>query len=113
MKRLCMSAGALLLAVQATVALGQAPAVPESISTPDKVETQLGTLEFKDGVASDRAGFFSTFLRDVFYDAANARTHKVTPEILAWSVDMAMEAGLLPTLACVESRSGESRGSGT
>ena len=56
----------------------------------------------KDGVAADRAGFFSTFLRDVFYDAANARTHKVTPEILAWSVDMAMEAGLLPTLACVD-----------
>ncbi|HEV7692242.1 MAG TPA: alpha/beta hydrolase [Hyphomonadaceae bacterium] len=61
----------------------------------------------KDGVAADRPGFFSTFLRDVFYDAANAKTHKVTPEIIDWSVDMAMEAGLLPTLACVDAFSKE------
>ena len=27
-----------------------APAIPPSISTPDKVETRIGTLEFKDGV---------------------------------------------------------------
>ena len=33
------------------MAAGQtAPAIPPSISTPDKVETRIGTLEFKDGV---------------------------------------------------------------
>lgn len=53
MKRFCISAGALLLAAQTSVALAQAPAIPESISTPDKVETTLGALEFKGGVASD------------------------------------------------------------
>ena len=29
------------------------PATPPSISTPDKVESRIGTLEFKDGVPSE------------------------------------------------------------
>ena len=29
-----------------------APAIPPSITTPDKVETRLGTLDFKDGMPS-------------------------------------------------------------
>ena len=29
-----------------------APAIPPSITTPDKVETRIGTLEFKDGAPS-------------------------------------------------------------
>jgi hypothetical protein len=39
-----------LLAIPA--AHGQKPdaAIPESINTPDKVETRIGTLDFKDGV---------------------------------------------------------------
>jgi non-heme chloroperoxidase len=61
----------------------------------------------KDAIAADRVGFFSSFLRDGFYDAARAKTHRVTPEIIDWSVDMAMEAGLLPTLACVDAFSKE------
>lgn len=61
----------------------------------------------KDGISADRATFFPSFLRDVFYDAANAKTHKVTPEIINWSVDMAMQAGLLPTLACVDAFANE------
>jgi hypothetical protein len=45
-----MCAYALLVAGQASLASAQAPAIPESLTTPDKVETRLGTLEFKDGV---------------------------------------------------------------
>ena len=33
------------------IAAAQAP-IPPSISTPDKVETRIGTLEFKDGMPS-------------------------------------------------------------
>jgi hypothetical protein len=48
MKRLSICAGALYFAGQISVA--QAQPVPESISTPDSVETGIGTLTFKDGV---------------------------------------------------------------
>jgi non-heme chloroperoxidase len=61
----------------------------------------------KDGILADRAAFFPSFLRDVFDDAAHAKTHPVTPETLNWSVEMAMQAGLLPTLACVDAFSAE------
>ena len=30
-----------------------APSIPPSITTPDKVETRLGTLDFKDGMPSN------------------------------------------------------------
>lgn len=53
MKRLLICAGALFLTAQACVALAQAAAVPESLTTPNKVETRIGTLEFKDGVPSE------------------------------------------------------------
>ncbi|BCH25983.1 hypothetical protein MesoLjLc_59020 [Mesorhizobium sp. L-8-10] len=51
MKRLSICAGALLFAGQVSVVLAQAP-IPESISTPDTVETRIGTLKFKDGAPS-------------------------------------------------------------
>ena len=39
-----------VLALPSLVAAQTAPAIPLAISTPDKVETRIGTLEFKDGV---------------------------------------------------------------
>ena len=46
-----------VLATYAVLALphlasAQAAAIPPAITTPDKVETRLGTLEFKDGAPS-------------------------------------------------------------
>jgi len=52
MKRLLLSFGALLVAGQTSVALAE-PSVPDSILTPEKVETSLGTLEFKNGVPTE------------------------------------------------------------
>ncbi|MCO5066495.1 MAG: DUF1254 domain-containing protein [Rhizobiaceae bacterium] len=52
MKRLSAYAGALIFATQASLALAQAP-IPESVTTPDKVDTRIGVLEFKDGVPSE------------------------------------------------------------
>lgn len=52
MKRLSICTGALLLIGSVSVALAQSP-IPESLSTPDTVETRIGTLEFKDGVPSE------------------------------------------------------------
>jgi non-heme chloroperoxidase len=61
----------------------------------------------KAGILADRATFFPGFLRDAFYDAANAKTNPVTPEIVNWSADMAMQAGLLPTIATIDAVSRE------
>jgi non-heme chloroperoxidase len=80
---------------------GAATLLMKTVDNPNGMDAS-GFQGIKDGIAADRATFFTGFLRDVFYDAANAKTHKVTPEILNWSVDMAMQAGLLPTLACVD-----------
>jgi len=43
-----------ILAISRCASAGQStPALPESITTPDKVETRIGTLEFKEGLPSD------------------------------------------------------------
>ena len=45
-----VAAGIVFLATQTAVALAQeAPAIPESISTPSVVDTHIGKLEFRDG----------------------------------------------------------------
>ncbi|MEP0324171.1 MAG: DUF1254 domain-containing protein, partial [Bauldia litoralis] len=50
MKRLLICTGALFFAGQVSVA--QVP-IPESISTPDSVNTRIGTLKFKNGAPSE------------------------------------------------------------
>jgi hypothetical protein len=40
------------LALPHWAAAQTAPAIPPSVITPDKVETRIGTLEFKDGAPS-------------------------------------------------------------
>src|SRR5271165_5102 len=53
MKRTHIAAMSLALATAAGMALAQnSNDTPRSISTPDRVETRLGTLEFKDGAPS-------------------------------------------------------------
>lgn len=44
--------GLALLALAARPCGAQAPGIPPAITTPDKVDTRLGTLEFKDGAPS-------------------------------------------------------------
>src|SRR4051812_11229466 len=67
------------------------PAIPPSITTPDKVETRLGTLDFKDGMPStttltkvydnlDAAHAFNAFvntMQDVNMEAIRKGMHAV------------------------------------
>lgn len=48
----CSAAAASTAAVAQTAQLTDATAIPPSITTPDAVETTLGTLKFRDGVPS-------------------------------------------------------------
>src|SRR5208283_4895243 len=52
MKRIHLGVISLAFAAAAAVHLAVAQEIPKSISTPDKVESKLGTLEYKDGAPS-------------------------------------------------------------
>src|SRR5262249_23580292 len=45
-----ITASFMFLAAQTAIALADAPPIPESISTPNVVDTNIGKFEFKDGV---------------------------------------------------------------
>ena len=57
----------------------------------------------KQGVLGDRRGYLTGLLSDVFFDAKRPATNPVTPELIDWSVGIAMQAGLEATVACVDS----------
>lgn len=57
--------------------------------------------EIAANIKKDRPAFFKTFLKD-FY-GVGLLAHPVSDEILHWSWNMCMMAGLHPTLACAES----------
>jgi hypothetical protein len=50
--RLRAAAVACAMAIPRLAAAQTAPAIPPSITTPDKVESSIGTLEYKDGAPS-------------------------------------------------------------
>jgi non-heme chloroperoxidase len=54
----------------------------------------------KDGIRDDRASYLATFLQG-FYGVGWI-TSPVSQEVLDWSLGMAMQAGLKPTLACID-----------
>ena len=56
----------------------------------------------KDGVAKDRPSYLAGLLRDVFFDAARPATHPVTSDVLERWVDVALQASLDATVACVD-----------
>jgi hypothetical protein len=51
-KALAMLAACSAIALPGLAVAQSAPAIPPSIVTPDRVDTRLGTLEFKDGAPS-------------------------------------------------------------
>ena len=57
----------------------------------------------KQGVLGDRRAYLAGLLSDVFFDAKRPATNPVTPELIDWSVGIAMQAGLEATVACVDS----------
>lgn len=79
-------------------------AIPYLTKTPDN-PSGLDAQVFegiKKSLHEDRASFLSGLLRDVIYDLSVASTHPVSPEVLTWSFQMAMQAGLRGTVACVD-----------
>ncbi|MDB5662027.1 MAG: arylesterase [Sphingomonas bacterium] len=75
------------------------PLVIQTDDNPDGVPP--ATIEgIKAGILADRPAFLTTFLQS-FYGVGWI-TSPVSQEILDWSLTMAMQAGLRPTVACVD-----------
>jgi non-heme chloroperoxidase len=55
----------------------------------------------KESLLQNRLQFYSGFLKDFFYDTETS-PELITRELLDWSLQMAMQAGLLGAIACVD-----------
>ncbi len=79
-----------------------ASVVPYMLKTSDNPEgTPQSTFdEMADGMKKDRAHFFASFFKD-FY-GVGLLSSPVSDEVVQWSVNQAMMAGIKPTLACAE-----------
>jgi non-heme chloroperoxidase len=56
----------------------------------------------KDGVRKDRPGFLTNLLKDVFFDISKPASYPVTPQMLQQWLDVALQASLDATTACVD-----------
>lgn len=79
-----------------------ASVVPYMLQTEDNPDgtPQAVFDEMSAGIKNDRAHFFAGFFKD-FY-GVSLMSHPVSAEVLTWSQQMAMQAGLRPTLACAK-----------
>lgn len=79
-----------------------ASVVPYMLQTSDNPDgTPQSTFDgMTEGMKEDRAHFFSSFFKS-FY-GVGVLTGSVSNEVVEWSVNQAMMAGLKPTLACAE-----------
>ncbi|MFB2551165.1 alpha/beta fold hydrolase [Ensifer soli] len=79
-----------------------ASVVPYMLKTTDNPEgTPQSVFDgIADGIKEDRAHFFAGFFKD-FY-GVGLFDRAVSGEVIDWSVDQSMHAGLRPTLACAE-----------
>ncbi|USI72174.1 alpha/beta fold hydrolase [Sphingomonas morindae] len=75
------------------------PGLLKSASNPDGADAALFE-GIKAGLLKDRPKFLADFFPG-FY-GAGLLSSPVSKEVIAWSVAMAMQAGLRPTLACVD-----------
>ncbi len=84
---------------QAILVSSVVPYLPKTDDNPDGVPTSTFD-EMTRGMKEDRAKFWSSFFKD-FY-GIGLMSQPVSDEVLAWSADLAMRAGLRPTLACAQ-----------
>ncbi len=79
-----------------------ASVVPYMLKTPDNPDgTDRATFDkIGQGIKEDRAKFWTSFFKD-FYGVGSA-SQPVSDEVLEWSRDVSMQAGLRSTLACAE-----------
>lgn len=80
--------------------------VPYMLKTQDNPEgTDQATFDsVAKGIKEDRAKFFASFFKDFF--GVGVISHPVSQETVDLAWNMAMQAGLKPTLACAQSFSG-------
>lgn len=79
-------------------------AIPYLLKTPDNpagIDAQVFD-GMKAGLRDDRPQFVARLLRDVIYDLRIQGTHRISEEVLAWSQQMALQAGLRGTIDCVD-----------
>jgi pimeloyl-ACP methyl ester carboxylesterase len=76
--------------------------VPYMLKTPDNPDgvPQATFDEMTKGMKEDRAKFFANFFKMFFGEGLLSKP--VSDEVLEWARDVAMEAGLKPTLACAK-----------
>jgi non-heme chloroperoxidase len=76
--------------------------VPYMLKTPDNPDGTDQEVFDKIGnaIKADRASFWATFFKQ-FY-GGGPRTNAVSDEVIAWSCQQAMQAGLRATLGCAE-----------
>lgn len=77
------------------------PYLQQTRDNPAGVDNQV-FAGMKTALRQDRAQFMTGLFKDVFYDLSVASTHPVSQEVLDWSFQMSMQAGLRGTLACVD-----------
>ena len=86
--------------VAASLVASVVPYLLKTDDNPDGVsEDQL--MQIGNGIKKDRPGFFTSFFKD-FYGVGYV-TSPVSEGRLDWAWQVAMQAGLKPTLACAES----------
>ncbi|MGE4080469.1 MAG: alpha/beta fold hydrolase, partial [Reyranella sp.] len=56
----------------------------------------------KAGVAKDRSAFLADLLKDVFFDIKRPATNPATPQMVQHWLDVALQASLEATIACVD-----------
>jgi non-heme chloroperoxidase len=84
---------------QAALISSVVPLVIQTDDNPDGVPPAM-IESIKDGILKDRPAFFADFFQS-FYGVGWI-TSPVSQEVLDWTLMMAMQAGLRPTLACVD-----------
>jgi pimeloyl-ACP methyl ester carboxylesterase len=85
--------------VQAALVSSVVPFMLRTGDNPDGVP-QSAFDEMTEGMTADRAKFFSGFFKDFF--GQGLLSHPVSDERLQWCRQVAMQAGLKPTLACAK-----------
>ena len=73
----------------------------KTADNPDGIDAAV-FAGIKEGVRKDRPNYLAGLLKDVFFDAGRAATHPPTPQVLRRWLDVALQASLEATVACVD-----------
>jgi non-heme chloroperoxidase len=77
------------------------PGLVKSKDNPDGIDASVFE-GIKGGLRGDRATFLAGLLKDAFYDVSIQGTSPVTQQVLDWSLQMSMQAGLRALISSVD-----------